>query len=91
MISFLTIGKETVASSPSLIRFLTDTKFIRYVLEGEEDLGAFWKAYLSEKTEERVAFCQAERILRNLDMPQEFLAPLQVEKLQHSIKLTLGI
>lgn len=91
MISFLTIGKETVASSPSLIRFLTDTKFIRYVLEGEAELGAFWKAYLSEKTEERVAFCQAERILRNLYMPQEFLTPLQVEKLQHSIKLTLGI
>lgn len=91
MIPFLTIGKETVASSPSLIRFLTDTKFIRYVLEGDVELGASWKAYLSDRAEERVAFCQAERILRNLDVPQEFLTPLQVDKLQHSIKLTLGI
>lgn len=91
MIPLLTIGRETVASTPGLIRFLTDKRFIRYVLEEEEELEEFWKAYLCERKEERMAFCQAENILRNLDMPQDLLTPLQVEKLQHKIKLALGI
>lgn len=91
MVPLFTIGNEAVALSQGLIRFLTDAKFIRYVMEGDDELDAFWRAYLQERKEERVAFCEAERILRNLDVPQEWLTPLQVEKLQHNIKVTLGI
>ncbi len=91
MTPLFTIGKEAVASSPGLVRFLTDTKFIRYVMEGDDELDAFWRTYLQERKGERVAFCEAERILRNLDVPQEWLTPLQVEKLQYNIKMTLGI
>lgn len=91
MVPIFTIGKEAVASTPGLIRFLTDTRFIRYVIEGDDELDAFWRAYLQERKSERLDFCEAERVLRNLDVPQEWLMPLQVEKLQHNIKVTLGI
>lgn len=72
--------------SSDTVRFLTDIRFIRYVLEDNIDLQSYWHVYLAEHEGEREAFLNAEEIIRNLDKPQNVFSPRLVEQLRVRIK-----
>lgn len=70
---------------------LENTNFLRYVLDADSGLDAYWARFEQERPHFKEAISRAKHILQHLDNPSDYLSADEIERLKERIKCTLGM